>query len=98
MRPMAVIAGILLGTLVSITVSLAGVLVVFLMLGADYPRLDTEFRPLIVYSLAFFVLTLISAVSFYAALIEHQKRWLLQGVLWMAMLLIGSFFVLSEPI
>src|SRR5690606_27629872 len=40
MRPLTVITGIVLGSCVSISVSLGAVLFIFLVLGDEYPRLD----------------------------------------------------------
>jgi len=83
MRPLTVITGMLLGSCLAITVSLAAVLVVFLILGDDYPRLQHEFRPLSFSLLIFFGMTIISAASFYALLINHRSRWLGQLLMWM---------------
>ncbi len=83
MRPLTVITGMLLGSCLAITVSLAAVLVVFLILGDDYPRLQHEFRPLSFSLLIFFGMTIISAVSFYTLLINHRSRWFGQLLMWM---------------
>jgi hypothetical protein len=82
MRPLTVITGILLGSCLAITISLAAVLVIFLILGDDYPRLQHEFRPLSFSLLIFFGMTIISAASFYALLINHQTRWFGQLLMW----------------
>ena len=75
MRPLTAITGILLGSCVAITVSLAAVLFVFLLLGNDYPRLEHEFRPLLYSVLIFLGMTSISGLSFYALLVEHRARY-----------------------
>ncbi len=82
MRPLTVITGIVLGSCLAITVSLAAVLLVFLVLGDDYPRVQHEFRPLLFSVLIFFGMTIISAVSFYALLINHSARMWAQLLLW----------------
>jgi uncharacterized membrane protein len=74
MRPLTVITGILLGSCLAITVSLAAVLFVFIVLGDDYPRLQHEFRPLLNSMLIFLGMTTISAASFYALIINHWAR------------------------
>ena len=75
MRPLTAITGILLGSCLAITVSLAAVLLVFLVLGDDYPRVHDEFRPLL-YSMSIFLgMTAISALSFYALVIGHRARY-----------------------
>ena len=82
MRPLTVITGILLGSCLAITVSLAAVLLVFLILGDDYPRVEHEFRPRRSRGSIFFGMTIISALSFYALLINHRARWLGQLLMW----------------
>lgn len=75
MRPLTVITGILLGSCVAITVSLAAVLFVYLILGTDHPRIAHEFRPLVTSMLIFLGMTSISGLSFYTLLIEHRARY-----------------------
>jgi hypothetical protein len=75
MRPLTVITGILLGSCLAITVSLAAVLFVFIVLGDDYPRLQHEFKPLLHSMLIFLGMTTISAVSFYTLIISHRARY-----------------------
>ena len=82
MRPLTMVTGILLGSCLSIAVSLAAVLLIFLLLGDEYPRLDQEFRALIDSLLIFIVMTGISALSFYALLINHRARIGVQAMLW----------------
>ncbi|NIV19007.1 MAG: hypothetical protein GWN47_11655 [Woeseiaceae bacterium] len=75
MRPLTAITGILLGSCVAITVSLAAVLFVYLVLGTDQPRIEHEFRPLLKSMLIFLGMTSISGLSFYALLIGHRIRY-----------------------
>ncbi len=82
MRPLTVITGILLGSCLSIAVSLAMVLIVFLILGNDYPRVQHEFRPLLVSSLIFFGMTILSAGSFYSLVRSSNWRYWAQGFMW----------------
>lgn len=92
MGPLTVITGILLGTSFSIAFSLAAVLIIFWVLGDDYPRLDHEL-PALVTSLALFTLmTAISAVSFYAMLKSQRARWVLQGLLWSGLMALGAYY------
>jgi hypothetical protein len=93
MRPLTVITGILLGSCLAITVSLAAVLFVFLILGDDYPRLQHEFRPLSFSLLIFFGMTIISAASFYALLINHRTRWLGQLLMWMGVAATSCYYL-----
>lgn len=92
MRPLTVITGILLGSSVSITLSLTAVILIFLILGDEYPRLAYEFSDLIKSTLIFVVLTAISAASFYSLLKDWQSRWWLQFALWAALLATGFYY------
>jgi len=83
MRPLTVITGIVLGSCLAITVSLAAVLFVFLFLGNDYPRVQHEFQPLLSSVLLFLGMTIISAASFYSLVINHPARMAAQLLLWL---------------
>lgn len=85
MRPLAVVTGIIAGSSVAITVSLAAVIFVYLILGSDHPRVQHEFRPLLQSTLLFFGMTAISAASFYTLLINHRWAFALQVALWAAL-------------
>ena len=92
MRPLTVVTGILLGTSLSIAVSLAAVLLIFVILGDDYPRLRHEFWPLVHSVLIFFGMTLISAASFYALLIGHRLWLWAQAGMWLGLLGTGWYY------
>ena len=92
MRPLTVITGIVLGTCLSITVSLGAVLLMFLILGDEFPRLGSEFPSLIVSLLLFLGLTSISALSFYALIINHAWRFAAQGGMWLGLVAAGFYF------
>ncbi len=77
------ITGILLGSCLAISVSLALVLIVFLVLGDDYPRLQHEFRPLLISMIIFLGMTIISAGSFYSLLTRHRARLVAQALMWL---------------
>ena len=64
MRPLTIVTGILLGSCVSITFSLGGVMIIFLILGDDYPRLQNEFDALLSSVFIFLGMTAISGASF----------------------------------
>lgn len=82
MRPLTVITGILLGSSLSIALSLAAVLFMTLILRDDYPRLNHEFGALVVSFSLFTLMTVVSATSFYALVKHHPARGLLQLVMW----------------
>ena len=92
MRPLTVVSGILLGTSVSITASLAAVVIISLVLGDEYPRLAYEFGGLARSTLAFALLTAISAASFYSMLKQHRYRYLYQAGMWLTVVAIGAYY------
>ncbi|NIL93516.1 MAG: hypothetical protein GTO71_03515 [Woeseiaceae bacterium] len=82
MRPLTVITGILLGSSLAITVSLAAVLVVFVILGDDYPRVQHEFGSLVASLSIFLGMTIICSASFYSLLVNHAARYWGQLLMW----------------
>ena len=92
MRPLMVINGILLGSCLSIAVSLGLVLIVFLVIGDEYPRVQYEFRPLASSLSIFFVMTIISAGSFYLLAHEHRLRWAAQALMWAGLGATGWYY------
>jgi hypothetical protein len=92
MRPLTVITGIVLGSCVSITVSLGAVLFIFLVLGEEYPRLDDEFGALINSLLIFAGMTAISGLSFYSMLIRHEWRRVAQVLMWLGVAATGTYY------
>lgn len=92
MRPIAAITLIVLGSCFAIMISLAAVIVIVLVLGDEYPRLQREFDPLLE-SLGIFVgMTLISALSFYGLIKNHPLRFLGQGLMWAGLVATGWFY------
>jgi hypothetical protein len=85
MRPLTMVTGILLGSCLAITVSLGMVLIVFLVLGNDYPRLQHEFRPLLNSMVIFLGMTIVAAGSFYSLIIKHRGRFWAQGLMWLGL-------------
>ena len=82
MRPLTVVAGISLGSSLPIAVSLTAVLLIFVILGDEYPRLGDEFHALVISLLIFTGMTTISALSFYWMLLRHPARRPAQLLLW----------------
>jgi hypothetical protein len=83
-RPSVVILGFVLGSTAAISFSLGGVVIVFMVLRADYPRFDAEL-PALLGSLGMFgALTLAAALAFYGQL--RGTSWRRSAV---AVLLIG---------
>jgi hypothetical protein len=92
MRPLTVITGIVLGSCLSITVSLGAVLLMFLLLGNEYPRLSAEFGGLLASILIFLLMTGFSATSFYALLKEQPWRYWAQAIMWAGLAATGWYY------
>lgn len=92
MRPLNVIIAIILGSCTSIALSLGAVLIIFLLLGDDYPRLGYEFRGLLASFLLFLGMTAISAASFYTLQKQHRARHVAQGAMWLGLAGTGWYY------
>lgn len=92
MRPLTVLTGIVLGSCVAVAVSLGAVLLIFLILGEDYPRLQYEFRGLLASFAIFVIMTVISALSFCSLLQAHPARWCAQAAMWAGLLATGWYY------
>lgn len=92
MRPLTAVNGLVLGSCLAISISLAMVLIVFLVLGDDYPRLESEFGPLRQSLAIFLTMTVIAALSFYALLINHRARMLGQLALVAGLIATGWYY------
>jgi hypothetical protein len=92
MRPLTVITGIVLGSCLSISVSLMAVLVMFLVLGDEHPRLAAEFGAMRASLALFSAMTAISALSFYSLLIRHKWRGVAQLLMWLGLIATGYYY------
>lgn len=92
MRPLTAVTLIILGSCFAITFSLAAVLIVVLVLGDEYPRLQSEFEPLRNSLLLFLGMTAISAASFYSLVKSHHLRFWAQGAMWLGLVATGWFY------
>jgi hypothetical protein len=92
MRPLTVITGIVLGSSLSITISLVAVLIMFLVLRGEHPRLDAEFDAMTASLVLFSAMTAISALSFYGLLIRHKWRAAAQALMWLGVVLTGFYY------
>lgn len=92
MRPLTAVTLILLGSCFAIMVSLTAVIIVVLVLGDEYPRLQHEFAPLLK-SLGVFVgMTAISTASFYSLVKNHAAWYWAQASMWAGLILTGWYY------
>jgi hypothetical protein len=92
MRPLSVVTLIILGSSFAITFSLAAVLLVVLILGDEYPRLQGEFEPLVESLILFLGMTMIAAASFYTLVKNHAARFWLNAAMWLGLLGVGFYY------
>jgi len=92
MRPLTVLTGVVMGTCVSIAISLLFVLIVFTIIGDEYPRVRHEFGPLTSSLAIFTAMTAISIASFYTLVRNHSARWAAQALLWIGILATGWYY------
>ena len=92
MRPLSVVTLIILGSSFAITFSLAAVVIVVLVLGDEYPRLQAEFEPLIKSLTLFLGMTAVCALSFYSLLREHALRYWAQAAMWLSLFGVGYYY------
>lgn len=92
MRPLTVVTLIILGSSFAITFSLAAVIIVVLLLGDEYPRLQREFDPLLDSWLLFLGMTGIAAASFYTLLKNHAARYWAQVAMWLGLVGVGWYY------
>jgi Na+-driven multidrug efflux pump len=92
MRPLTVVTLIILGSCFAITFSLAAVIIVVLVLGDEYPRLQHEFEPLLRSWVLFLGMTGIAAASFYSLAKNHPARYWAQAAMWLGLFAVGWYY------
>jgi hypothetical protein len=92
MSPLAVFTGIIMGSAVTIALGLAMVLVVFLILSGEHPRLIAEYGTLLRSFGLFFVLALCASSAFVGQLRRHAWRWYAQAATWLAIAGIAVYY------
>jgi uncharacterized membrane protein len=92
MRPLSVITLIILGSCFAITFSLTAVIIVVLVLGDEYPRLQREFDPLLGSLLILLGMTAIAAASFYTLVKTHVLRYWAQAAMWLGLFGAGYYY------
>ena len=92
MLPLTIITGILLGSSVAITASLAGVAFLFFLMAEEYPQLQSEYRPLIKSAGLFLVMTICCALGFLGLIKKTTWRWWGQAAMWVMLIAIGLYY------
>jgi len=92
MRPVTVLLGITMGTVVSIASGLLLVSFLFWLLRDDYPRLDSEIPELLRATGMFTGLSLAACFSFYGSLKSRQWRYITITLLCIGLYLSGYYY------
>lgn len=92
MGPLGFLTGVVLGSAGSIAVVLGMILVIYLMIASDHPRVLEEYSGLVQALALFSVLTAVSAVAFLGLQRRSGWRWVAQGAMWLAFAGIGFFY------
>jgi hypothetical protein len=93
MPPLAIITGILMGSSAAIAASLSVVALMFFLLRDDYPRLDSEFGPLLTSTGIFLLMTVVCALGFVSLIKRHPLRWWGQGAMWVALVAVIFYYL-----
>ena len=93
MRPLAVINGMLFGSIGAIFIGLAVVVFVFLVLGSENPFLRDELPALWANTAGFGLLAAISALAFFGQLKVTSWRWYAEFGLLLGLLGMAAFFL-----
>jgi hypothetical protein len=92
MSPLAVVTAIIMGSAITITIGLAMVLIVFLVLVGEQPRLALETRPLFVNFLLFVGLATVSSAAFWAVIRRRAWLWPAQAVTYLALTIVAVHY------
>lgn len=92
MRPMTMLNGVLLGTSVAIAIGTAVTLLIVTLLAGESSRLESEWRPLLVTTVLFVVLSGLCAAAFIGHLRERAWRWAAQAGVVLAIAAVVAFF------
>ena len=93
MRPLTIINLLLLGTAVSISLSLSVVALLFVLLAPKYPQMGAEIGTLFKSTALFYVLTALCGVSFIGLLRERRWRWVAQAAMWAGLVVVVWYFL-----
>ncbi len=91
MRPAVVVLGFVLGSAAAITFALAGTAIVFVVLRAEHPRLESELGPLLVSLGLFALLSAAAGGSFYAEIKQRAWRGPVLGALAVMLLVVAAY-------
>lgn len=89
MGPLGFLTGVILGSAASIAGVLVMVLVIFLAASGEHPSLLEEYASLLRAVLLFGALAAVAAAAFLGLQKGRRWRWIAQGSMWLMLLAIG---------
>lgn len=97
MTPLTVLTGIIMGSAFTIALGLGMVLLVFLILSGEHPRLAAEYGTLLRSFGMFFTLALLASYAFLGVLRRRPWRWYALAGTWALIFSIGLYYW-PEPV
>ena len=92
MSPLGFLTGVVLGSAASISLVLALVVVIFVLTAAGEPVITAEYPGLLAAAGLFGLLATAAALAFFGLQRGRPWRWLAQGAMWLALLLLGWYY------
>ena len=92
MSPLAVLTGIIMGSAITMTLGLAMVLMVFVVLAGEHPRLGVEANRLLASFGLFLALAVVSSAAFWGVIKRRRWMWAAQAATWVAIIAIARFY------
>lgn len=92
MGPLGFLTGVVLGSAASISLVLALVVVIFTLTAGGEPVIGREYPGLLAAAGGFGLLAASAALAFIGLQRHRPWRWLAQGAMWLAMLLLGVYY------
>lgn len=93
MSPLAFLTGVVLGSAASISLVLAMVVVIFAFTAGVQPVVGQEYPGLLAAAGLFAMLAVASGLAFVGLQRHRRWRWLAQGAMWIALLLIVLYYL-----
>lgn len=93
MHPMTVVTGILLGSSAAIAAGLAVVVLIFVLLSGEHPRLGAEIGILLTSTGIFLGMTAVCAASFISLVKQFRWWWIPQAAMWAGLGLVVLYYL-----
>jgi len=90
--PLGFLTGVVLGSAASIALVLALVVVIFALTAGGEPAIGREYPGLLATAGVFGLLAAAAALAFIGLQRHRPWRWLAQGAMWLALLLLGLYY------